>query len=76
MKPSNVLCMCDMGPPMLLLWSGVPIHVHVIQGSILSAIASRDPQVLKTPTPRLASEMVSGAIKFWEGGYSLVWLER
>ena len=54
----------------------VPIHVHVIQGSILSAIASRDPQVLKTPTPRLASEMVSGAIKFWEGGHSLVWLER
>ena len=70
--------MWDMGPPMLLLWSGVPIHVHVIQGSILSAIASRDPQVLiqKIPTPRLASEMVSGAIKFWEGGYSLMWLEQ
>ena len=78
MKPSDVECPVYVwhGTPILLLWTRVPIHVHVIQGWILSAIASRDPRVLKTPTPRLAREMVSGAIKFWEEGFSLVWLGR
>ena len=57
--------------------SGVPIHV--IHGSIIfyffSAIASRDPSVLKTPTARLASEMGVGSSTYCRShlGREIVW---
>ena len=76
MKPSKVRCMCDIGPPMSLA-----LCPHSCDTGInFSAIASRDPSALKTPTPRLALEMGSGLAPtsgaFGKAGDSLVWLER
>ena len=55
LQPSNVRCMCDMGPgPMSL---AIALKYLFDPHKYFSAIASRDPSVLKTPIPRLVIEM-------------------